>query len=224
MIMYDNLNMISCGSVNCYVIRGEKGDILIDTGREEFRDHIETWLLNYDIRLIILTHGHADHVQNAGYFSELYGAPVMISRYDMSLARDNSRRPYYITSTLGHLLKRENEKLMHTRMNPFTPQIFAEEGLDLHPYGIDGVIVELEGHTKGSVGVLCKSSVGFDLYAGDALMNIPSPSFPMIAESPKRAKASIGRIITLSPDRIMTGHGMPIICSGKAYKRFIDRF
>lgn len=224
MIMYENINMIDCGMVNCYVIRGTKGDVLIDTGREEYRDHIETWLLNYNIKLIILTHGHADHIQNAGYFSRLYNAPIMISPYDMRLARDNSSRPYYITNPLGHLLKRENEMLMHMHMNRFDPKIYAEEGMDLSPYGIDGVIVDLQGHTKGSIGVLCKSSVGFDLYAGDAVMNPGFPMFPMTAESPGKARRAIERIITLSPDRILPGHGKPICCGEKSYKLFIDRF
>ncbi len=224
MIMYENLNLCECGGVCCYVIRGEKGDILVDTGREEYRDHLETWLLNYNIKLIILTHGHADHIQNAGYFSELYDAPIIVSPYDMRLARDNTSRPYYITNPLGRLFKRQTEMTMHMHMNRFDPKIYAEEGMDLSPYGIDGIIISLEGHTKGSIGVLCKSSVGFDLYAGDAVMNVGTPMFPMICESPAKARQSIERIITLAPDRIMPGHGVPIYCGGKAYKSFIDRF
>ena len=224
MLMLENINMIDCGMTNCYVIRGRKGDILVDTGREEYRDHIETWLLNYNITLIILTHGHADHVQNAAYFSKLYNAPIMISPYDMRLARDNGCRPYYITNPLGRIMKKQLEMNMHIRMNRFDPAIFAEEGMDLEPYGIDGVIINLEGHTKGSVGILCKSSVGYDLYAGDAIMNTPLPMFPIISESPSKAKGSIERIITLASDRILCGHGNPIICGHKSYKLFIDRF
>ena len=224
MIMYENINMISCGMVNCYVIRGEKGDVLIDTGREEYRDHIETWLMNYNISLIILTHGHADHIQNAGYFSKLYNAPVMISPYDMRIARDNKARPYYITTPIGRLMKKQTEMTMHLHMNRFEPSIFADEGMDLSPYGIDGVIISLEGHTKGSIGVLCKSSVGYDLYAGDAVMNVAVPMFPMIAESPKMAKTAIERIVTLSPDRILPGHGNPVCKGDTAYRLFIDRF
>ena len=47
--------------VNCYVIRGENGDMLIDTGMEKYRDYIESWLTHYNIKLILLTHGHYDH-------------------------------------------------------------------------------------------------------------------------------------------------------------------
>ena len=53
MIMYENLNMIECGGVSCYIVKGKNGDVLIDTGREQYRDHIETWLMNYNVKLII---------------------------------------------------------------------------------------------------------------------------------------------------------------------------
>ncbi|MGN0666706.1 MAG: MBL fold metallo-hydrolase [Huintestinicola sp.] len=224
MISLTNINMITCGNVNCYVIRGSKGDILIDTGLERYRDHIETWLLNYDIRLIILTHGHADHVQNAGYFSELYKAPVMISPYDLRLARDNSCRPYYITNPLGKLMKKKLELNQHIKMNYFEPSIFAEDGMDLSPYGIDGIIIDLEGHTKGSIGVLCKSVAGFDLYCGDAVTAGPIPCYPMTCESPKAERGTIEKIITLSPDRLFAGHGSPICIGEQPHKFFIDRF
>ena len=32
MIMYENLNMIECGGVSCYIVKGKNGDVLIDTG------------------------------------------------------------------------------------------------------------------------------------------------------------------------------------------------
>ena len=55
------VNMITCGHVNCYVIRGSSGDILIDTGTAEYREAVEAWLCNYNVRLIFLTHGHNGH-------------------------------------------------------------------------------------------------------------------------------------------------------------------
>ena len=215
--------MIECGGVSCYIVKGKNGDVLIDTGREQYRDHIETWLMNYNVKLIILTHGHASQVQNAAYFSKLYNAPIMASPLDMSLVSDSSSRPYYITNPWGHILKKRKDMNMRMHMNSFEPDICVEEGTDLSPYGIDGVIVNLEGHTRGSIGVLCKSSVGYDLYAGDAVANLPFHMFPMTAESPLRAREAIERIIDLAPDRILVSHGKPICCGDRSYKLFIDR-
>ena len=66
-MVWNNVNLIKCDNINCYVIRGNKGDVLIDTGLKKYRNEIETWLLNYDIKLIALTHGHNDHIENAAY-------------------------------------------------------------------------------------------------------------------------------------------------------------
>lgn len=222
MIMYENLNMISCGNVNCYVIRGKRGDVLIDTGFEKYRDYIETWLLNYKIKLIILTHGHVDHIQNAEYFSRLCSAPVMMSSGDIPLSRDNSCRHKYITTLSGYLL--EAAKTKNISADPFDVTYPVTGEMSLSEYGIDGRIISLEGHTRGSLGVLCKSSVGYDLYAGDAVFNSPFPMFPMTAESPRRARESIEKIIGLAPDRILPGHGKPIVCGTRAYQMFIGRF
>ena len=227
MVMHKGLNMITCGLDNCYVIRGSKGDVLIDTGAEERRREIEAWLGGFDVRLIILTHGHNDHIGNAAYFSELYHAPIMISPYDLRLARDNCCREYFTMphwgmTSLGRIIRRENELCMHRQATWFDPKIFAVDGMSLAPYGIDGQIIDLEGHTKGSVGVLCRGEFGLDIYAGDAVMNVLSPSLPMTAESPRRARLTLRSISRLLPERILCGHGEPICRGSKGYGKLLD--
>ncbi|MCM1524553.1 MAG: MBL fold metallo-hydrolase [Ruminococcus sp.] len=222
MIMYENLNMISCGGGNCYVIRGDKGDILIDTGGTEWRGTIEEWLKNYNVTLIILTHGHIDHTGNAGYFSRLFNAPVMISPYDLPLVKDMDCRPYYVTTPVGSFIKMEQERSEEKAAEPFDNIIPAGDGVSLAKYGIDGSIISLEGHTKGSVGVLHNSEAGTDIYVGDAVMNTPISLFPAICESPRRARESIKRLSRLIPLRIMPGHGDPLCCHERRYKLLVN--
>ena len=75
MVIHKGLNMMTCGGNNCYVVRGAKGDILIDTGAAADRFEIEAWLRGFDIGLIILTHGHNDHIgiSHAHSFREAVG-------------------------------------------------------------------------------------------------------------------------------------------------------
>ena len=218
---YEGVNMITCGHGNCYVLRGKRGDILIDTCTKEYRGEMEVWLHNYDIRLIVLTHGHIDHIGNAAYFSRLYGADIAMCVYDMKLARDNNIHRFYGIGAAGKLLAAASKKGMEkTRAESFGIDVFLDDGMPLgEVFGADCTAVRLDGHTKGSFGVLC----GSDLYVGDAAMNFIGPSFPLICESPKAARKSLERIRALKPKRIFFGHGKPVEAGTNAHRRLFLR-
>ena len=211
-----NVNLINCNKTNCYIIRGTDGDILVDTGTPKYRDEIETWLLNYNVKLIVLTHGHNDHIGNAAYFSELYGAPIAMSKYDELLAEDNLCRTFYSVGATGKVVAALSKKTMSQRSELFEVSIYLEDGMELgNDFGADCKAVKLDGHTKGSFGFLS----GTDLYLGDAAMNYISPAFPAICESPKAARVSLKKIKELKTKRIFFGHGSPIETKSAAYRR-----
>lgn len=214
---YTNVNMINCGNGNCYIIKGEKGDVLIDTGMPEFRSEIELWLENYDVKLIVLTHGHFDHIGNAAYFAGLYGAKIAMSADDTALSENKRIRRTYAMGIRGMVLKKATESPLETLPESFKTDIFLEDGMAIgEDMGItDCKAVSLEGHTKGSFGILH----GKDLYLGDAAMNFFSPSFPAICESPVRARKALEKIKELSPERIFFGHGEPIEGKGPKYRK-----
>lgn len=212
----DNVNLINCDNTNCYIIRGADGDILVDTGIPKYRDEIETWLLNYNVKLIVLTHGHNDHIGNAAYFSELYGAPIAMSREDEFLAENNLCRKFYSVGATGKLVAALSKKSMSKRSELFEVSIYLEDGMKLgEDFGADCKAVKLDGHTKGSFGFIS----GTDLYLGDAAMNYISPSFPAICESPKAARASLEKIKAFKTERIFFGHGSPIETNSASYRR-----
>lgn len=211
-----NVNLINCDNTNCYIIRGTDGDILVDTGISKYRDEIETWLLNYNVKLIVLTHGHNDHIGNAAYFSELYGAPIAISKDDELLAEDNLCRHFYSVGAAGKVVAALSKKPMSQRSELFEVSIYLEDGMELGKnFGADCKAIKLDGHTKGSFGFIS----GTDLYLGDAAMNYISPSFPAICESPKAARASLEKIKAFKTERIFFGHGSPIETNSASYRR-----
>lgn len=208
MIGAENVNLCSCENVNCYVIRGESGDMLIDTGDLKYRDYIETWLTHYSVKLIMLTHGHIDRCQNAKYFSELYNAPVIISKYDCNLVLDNMSRGCYYLNPVGKVMDMMLERRVHCADLPKRDMLlFAEEDSAdeaVKALGIEGDIISLDGHTRGSIGFVH----GTDLYCGDAAVNFGGHLCEMpMCESPKAAKRSFRRIFDLVPERIFCGHG-----------------
>ncbi len=76
------LKFISFGSGssgNCYYIFSETCGILIDAGIgvRKLKKHFDDYGLKVkDIKYILVTHDHADHVKSVGFISKKYGLPV----------------------------------------------------------------------------------------------------------------------------------------------------
>ena len=80
---YGNIYVKKFLYFNLYVIKGIDGDILIDTGFIGMRRNLKRWLDKFNIKLVILTHAHVDHIWNAFYIKELYGCDIAISALDI---------------------------------------------------------------------------------------------------------------------------------------------
>ena len=69
---YNNVYKKRFGYFNIYIIKGENGDILIDTGFIGIKKQLKKWLDNFNVKLVILTHAHVDHIWNTSYIKKLY--------------------------------------------------------------------------------------------------------------------------------------------------------
>lgn len=65
------IHRIASGNVNCYIVADNDKAILIDTGRKKYREKILERCKKFHVSLIVLTHGHMDHCQNAAYLDIL---------------------------------------------------------------------------------------------------------------------------------------------------------
>ena len=68
---------------NLYVIKGEDGDILIDTGFIGMKRALKRWLDKFNIKLVILTHAHVDHTWNTAFIKKLYKCKIALSKDDI---------------------------------------------------------------------------------------------------------------------------------------------
>ena len=59
------IHRIQCGNVNCYIIENGTSGILVDTGKKESIKKVIEACRAYGVKLIVLTHGHFDHAENA---------------------------------------------------------------------------------------------------------------------------------------------------------------
>ena len=119
------IERIVCGNVNCYILSvGEKA-ILVDTGRQKYREKVLNSCKPYEIQLILLTHGHVDHVQNAAFLTKELHAPIGMAQADMELLKDNRNQSLQADHFLGKIvLAASLESFRRERIASFVPAIF----------------------------------------------------------------------------------------------------
>lgn len=202
------IERIKCGNGNAYLVYEGDGAILVDTCREASREILLQSCLQKRVRLIVLTHGHIDHVQNAAYLSQRLDVPIAMHRDDVQLIKDNWAEPLSARSLLGKvILKMSMKSFEEERIEPFEPSVFLEDADTLDEYGVSAAVVGLPGHTKGSIGLLVNNT---DLIVGDALMNILYPTKSPLYGNRTIMEESAAKISSLGKTTIYFGHGNPV--------------
>ena len=195
---------------NAYLVQGDPGFILIDTGFRFDRAQLERELRAAgcgpgDLGLIVMTHGDPDHSGNAATLREKYGAKIAmhkgeakaVERGDMFISRGRmplTRRLLKPFIGLFRLRKRDR----------FTPDLYLEDGDRLDEYGLDATILHVPGHSAGSIAVLTADGVFF---SGDFLENRTRPSLATFVDNAETLNASFERVKKLDIRIVYPGHG-----------------
>lgn len=200
------IHRIAGGNVNCYIVEDNDKAILIDTGRKKYRDKILEKCREFHVGLIVLTHGHMDHCQNAAYLANALHIPIAMNKKDLNLIPDNRKQALFAKTFLGKIvLSVSLSSFEKDSLEVFEPKIYLENDDDLSEYGIAAKVVELPGHTKGSIGI----KVDDNLFVGDALMNMFYPTLSMLYADEQEMLSSAEYISELGDKTIYFGHGKP---------------
>jgi len=187
-----SIHTIPLGFDNVYVVK-DQGVIIIDGGNPQkgktFLNGLKKAAINpNEIQLIILTHGHWDHIGSACDIRELTGAKIVMHENEKHLLEGTSKPKMPPGVTLWGKI---TTKLMTWFVTPFihirqakVDIVLDNNEFPLNKYGISGSIVYTPGHSPGSVSVLLNSGEAF---VGDSAMNkFPlrlTPGFPIYAEN-----------------------------------------
>lgn len=202
------IHRIKCGNGNCYVIENGTNAILVDTGKKEYINQVLKACNPYSVKLIILTHAHFDHAENAAQLSEVLNAPIGMNENDCDLIESNTNQELFSETFLGKIVLSASLKGFSMRPMPkFQPNILLKDKDNLSDYGINASIVSLPGHTNGSIGVDVDNKY---LIVGDALMNMFYPTVSMLFHSKKEMLTSARKISNIGKRIIYFGHGKPI--------------
>ena len=203
----NEVHQIKCKTDNCYLVTNGRNAVLVDTASGEGYDTVLAECSKYDLKLIVLTHVHFDHAENAAKLAEHFNVPVAFHEADTELFESFDKQPMTSYGLVGKVVLGMSLKVLrNTVVNKPSNTFFIKEGDSLSEYGIDAQIIELPGHTKGSIGV---DVAGGKLIVGDALDNWISPATGHLYCDIDALKKSAGKIMSLGPRTLYYGHGKP---------------
>lgn len=193
---------------NCYLLSGKNGSILIDSCNSEDGEQILSRIENKNVKLILLTHCHFDHVGSAEFLSKRLNIPIAMNEADTQLIGNGQASILKGNTFIGRIMSRHSSGILtKATYSVFTPDIFISDGQDLSEYGIAAHVVALPGHTKGSIGVLTDEG---EFIVGDAMSNMLGPTGSPLFENEEMMKNSVNTIRKSGAKIIFVGHGNPI--------------
>jgi glyoxylase-like metal-dependent hydrolase (beta-lactamase superfamily II) len=190
-----------------YLVEGHDGFALVDTSSPSALDGILAGIAAIgrrpeELRAIIATHYHFDHVGNAGALIERTGAELCVHEADVPYV--DGRTPWPDGGALGKALKLAPER--------FTLNVGRTlcEG-DVLPFGGGIEVIHAPGHTPGHIALYSKEHR--TLFSGDSFMHLLGFELPMpnATHDMAQARASIRRLATLDFENALPGHGTPIL-------------
>ena len=219
------IHRIRLGYVNAFVIDGDQGVVLIDTGLPRKEDQIAKQLAEIgrsmtDIRAILITHAHTDHAGSAAAVKAMSGAPLSASPVDAPAIRGDERPPLPpmfrgFLSPIG-------------RMLPAPPPVEVDHMVSEHSSANlpeDLEVIDTPGHTPGHVCFLLDRSGGV-LFAGDAAVSVKGEEVAkgyMNRRDPEW-DASIRHLAERKFSAAHFGHSGPIESGAAgAFRRFAER-
>jgi len=156
------------------------------------------------VGLVVLTHAHADH---AGVAAELqsFGARVVVGAGDADRLRRGVNDELRPTSATASLIK----PLILNIFPETQPDVIVENEMDLAPWGIDGKVISMPGHTAGSLVVVLANHAAFvgDMMRGDVF---GAPAEHYFHADREQNRKNIATLVQMGVERFYLGHGGPV--------------
>lgn len=205
--------------VNAYLIPAQAGYVLIDTGDPGltfllFQALTRNGISPRQIKLIILTHTHFDHIGGLWAIQAQSGAPVMVHQAEAAvLAAGRVIIPPGVTpltrmlSLLGQWVSRRFHFPGYQ-----AEHIITTEELSLHDFGLAGRILHTPGHSPGSISILLDNG---DAFTGDLCPNLFPRNFwsyfPPYADDVTTVYRSWDKLLSAPIKTLYPGHGQPFV-------------
>ena len=177
---------------NCYVIGGESSEgIVVDPGADANRILKAIEELKLDIKLIVATHGHVDHVNALGKVKKATNANFAIHSDDVqTLSSSGSMLSFLLPVSIS---------------SPPQPDILLQDGDNVEVTGLCFRVLHTPGHSPGGISLLGYGVV----FTGDTLFCQSIGRFDFPGASGSQLLNSIHTKLMVLPDStiVYPGHG-----------------
>ena len=215
------IRRIGQGMINSYLIEESGAVTIIDAGVPGYYGDLPAELTAMgrslgDVKALVLTHGHSDHIGFAERLRKERNVPVSVHEADAALARGEVPNP---AKGFGQTRIRPLIEFLWLTMRkgglriprPVEVSTFGD-GATLDVPGAPRVIL-VPGHTPGSAAlhVVGRSA----LFVGDAIATyavttgVSGPQVAPFTADRDQAVASLARLEGLEATHVLPGHGQP---------------
>lgn len=179
-------------TTNVYIVVSKNEAIVIDPGGEPDKIIDKLNELNTNLKYIVLTHCHSDHIAAVTDLQKVKGGEVLISEEDGKAVNNPIRN-------LAPFMGSKLEKIKVDR--------FLSEGDKIKLGNDEFEIIETPGHTKG--GICIYSEKQKVLFSGDTIFKGTYGRTDLPSSSYQDMKNSIKKLMKLPDDiNIYPGHGI----------------
>ena len=178
---------------NCWLIISGEEYVIIDPSAQlkSMLERIEQRGLNKEnLKYVLLTHGHFDHILGADDIREETGAPLLVHELDADCLYDPSKNlfKYFFREDL---ILNKAENVLH-------------DGDEIHFGNEKLTVMHTPGHTVGSVCYISDTAV----YSGDTLFDLGIGRTDLPGGDPAVQLDSLKKLMKLSGElELYPGHG-----------------
>ncbi len=222
-LIVDDLYLLP-GLVNVYLMRTIDGYALIDSGFPKSAEKILAAIKALgieptQIRHIVLTHGHPDHIGSAAALKKSTGATVYSHVLEAPIIKAGKGfRKAVATPGVRNWIMTQILLRLITKTEPTEVDTFIGDGESV-PFDKDLVAIHIPGHCAGQLAFLWKRHGGV-LFTADACINVKGMSLTAAVEDLEETRRSLIKLCGYTFNTACFGHGPPIMASaGDAFRQ-----